>query len=263
MKLSPTTRTPLNSGGTIPVLGLGVWQMARGTETEQAVDWALKEGYRHIDTAKLYRNEESVGKAVLDSGIPRADIFITTKLWPTDAFDVETAFEASLKKLGTGYIDLYLVHWPVPLLGSRVWKRLEALYDQKLARAIGVSNYTQSQIEELLQDANVPPAVNQIEFNPFAYERDLVEYCQEKGIVIEAYSPLTRGVRLDDETVAKIAMQHAKTPAQVMLRWALQKNVIIIPKSSNKERIKENSDVFDFELSEEEMRRIDSLSVRY
>lgn len=263
MTITRQTRIKLNNGSEIPLLGLGVWQMAKGQETEQAVDWALKSGYRHIDTAKLYRNEESVGKAVKDSAIPREEIFITTKLWPTDAFDVDSAFETSLQKLGLEYIDLYLVHWPVPLLGSRTWKRLEALYDQKLARAIGVSNYSQSQLQELLRDANVPPVVNQIEFNPFAYEKDLLVYCQSNDIAVEAYSPLTRGVRLDDDTMGKIAMQHTKTPAQVMLRWALQKNVIIIPKSSNKDRIQENADVFDFELSEEEIRRIDSLSVRY
>ena len=262
MTITRQTKTKLNNGVEIPVLGLGVWQMAKGAETEQAVDWALKAGYRHIDTAKLYRNEESVGKAVLESSIPRKEVFITTKLWATDAFDVDSAFETSLQKLGTPYIDLYLIHWPVPLLGSRTWKRLEALYDQKLVRAIGVSNYSIPQIEELLRDAHTPPVINQIEFNPFAFEKDLVAFCQSKDIAIEAYSPLTRGVHLDDETIAKIAMQHSKSPAQVMLRWALQKNVIIIPKSSNKERIKENADIFDFELADDEMRRVDSLGVR-
>jgi diketogulonate reductase-like aldo/keto reductase len=260
MTLTRTATKKLTSGTEIPVLGLGVWQMAQGAETELAVTWALEAGYRHIDTATLYRNEESVGEAVRKSGIPREEIFITTKLWTTDAFDVESAFEASMQKLDLGYIDLYLIHWPVPLLGGRTWKKLEELYDQKLARAIGVSNYSTSQIEELLRDAHVPPAVNQIELNPFAYERDLIGYCQTHDIAIEAYSPLTRGVRLDDDTIGKIATQHSKTPAQVMLRWALQKGAIILPKSSKKQRIEENANVFNFDLNEDNMRRIDTLS---
>jgi diketogulonate reductase-like aldo/keto reductase len=262
MTLTLQSRIKLNNGREIPLLGLGVWQIANGNETTQAVTWALEAGYRHVDTAKLYKNEESVGEAVRKSGIPREDIFITTKLWPTDAFDVEAAFDASMKRLDISYIDLYLIHWPVPLLGGRTWKKLEKLYDQKLARSIGVSNYSISQLEELLQGANTVPAVNQIEFNPFSYERDLVDFCDRHNILVEAYSPLTRGVRLDDETIGKLAMRHAKSPAQIMLRWAVQKGAIVIPKSANKGRIEENTHLFDFELTDDEMRRIDSLSGR-
>ncbi len=260
LKLTLQSRLPLNSGNHIPLLGLGVWQIPQGKETEQAVRWALDAGYRHFDTAKLYGNEDSVGGAIRASNIPRGDIFVTTKLWPTDAFDVDAAYESSAKKLGLDYIDLYLVHWPIPLLGGHTWKKLESLYEQKLVRSIGVSNYTQTQLEELLSGCNTPPAVNQIEFNPFTYEKELLAYCQKKGVVVEAYSPLTRGMHLDNDAISKIAMQHKKTAAQIMLRWALQKGTVIIPKSSNKERIAENADVFDFELAADDMRRLDSVS---
>jgi diketogulonate reductase-like aldo/keto reductase len=213
MNLTLDARKKLNNGSEIPILGLGVWQMAQGVETESAVTWALTSGYRHIDTATLYRNEESVGEAIKRSGIPREEVFLATKLWPTDAFDVEAAFEASMQKLDLGYIDLYLIHWPVPLLGGRTWKKMEELYDQKLARAIGVSNYSISQIEELLRGANTPPTINQIEMNPFAYERDLIEFCEKNDIAVEAYSPLTRGVRLDDETVRQNRDEPQQNPS--------------------------------------------------
>ena len=258
--LTHNTRLPLSSGASIPILGLGVWQIAPGEDTERAVAWALKAGYRHIDTATLYANEESVGKAIRESGIPREEIFVTTKLWPTDAFMVDEAFERSLKKLGLDYVDLYLVHWPIPLLGERTWKHMEGLYRQRLSHTIGVSNYSRSQLENLLRHASVPPAVNQIECNPFSYEKDLLDFCQANSIVVEAYSPLTRGLHLDDETIAKVAMQYRKSPAQVLLRWALQKGTVVIPKSSKKERIEENAEIFDFELNDEDMRRLDSLS---
>ncbi len=260
LQLTLHSKLVLNTGNVIPVLGLGVWQIPQGFKTEQAVTWALEAGYRHFDTAKLYLNEASMGKAIRESKIPREEIFVTTKLWTTDAFNVDIAFETSAKKIGLEYIDLYLIHWPIPLLSSHTWKKLESLLEQKLVRSIGVCNYTLTQLDELLKDCNTPPAVNQIEFNPFNYEKELLDYCQQKGIVVEAYSPLTRGIHLDNENITKIAMQHKKTPAQIMLRWALQKGVVVIPKSSNKDRIIENADVFDFELPLDEMRRIDAVS---
>ncbi len=258
-RLSLSTTKKLNNGIEIPILGLGVWQMARGQETEEAVRRALEVGYRHIDTAKLYRNEESVGKAVLESPLPREDVFITTKLWSTDAFDVEGAFATSLQKLGLGYVDLYLIHWPVPLFGNRVWKQLERLYDQKLVRAIGVSNYNVSQLKELLAFANVPPAVNQVEFNAFNHYREMLDYCTAHQIALEAYSPLTRGTQLDDERLVKIGMHYGKNPAHVLLRWVIEKGAIAIPKSSNAQRIGENADIFDFELTKEDTFTLDNL----
>ena len=254
------SQLPLNNGGVIPVLGLGVWQIPPGDETYKAVSLALEAGYRHIDTARLYSNEESVGAAIKESTVPRDEVFVTTKLWPTDAFDVERAFDTSLKKLGLEYVDLYLIHWPIPLLGRRTWKSMEGLVEKKSLRAIGVSNYSLSQLQELLATCDIPPAVNQIEFNPFSYENDLLDFCMQKGIVVEAYSPLTRGMHLDDATINKIAMHHKRTPAQVMLRWALQKGTVVIPKSSNQDRIVENADIFTFDLTEDDMRRIDSIT---
>ncbi|MDQ5955639.1 MAG: hypothetical protein QG621_642 [Patescibacteria group bacterium] len=255
-----TTTLPLHGGHTIPTLGLGVWQMTQSEETEQAIMYALSVGYRHIDTAKLYGNEESVGKAIQQSTIPREEIFVTTKLWPTDAFSAETALQDSLKRLGLAYVDLYLIHWPIPLFGDRVWKQMETLAQQGLARNIGVSNYSRTQMEELLEQATIPPAVHQIECNPFTYDRKLIEFCQQHNIVVEAYSPLTRGLHLDDATIVKLAMHYAKTPAQIMLRWALQKGTVVIPKSSNKARITENADIFSFSISADDMRRLDALS---
>lgn len=253
------SRIQLTQGTDIPVLGLGVWQMD-AEETERSVASALAAGYRLVDTATLYKNEESVGKAVRESNIAREAIFVTTKLWPTDALDARAAFEASLRRLGLSYVDLYLIHWPVPFLSSRIWKQLEALYDEKLVRAIGVSNYSISQLEEILRDASVPPAVHQIELNPFSYDKQMLAFCQAHDMVVEAYSPLTRGLHLDDPTIGKVAMQHSKTPAQIMLRWALQKGAVVIPKSSNTERIEENADIFNFELSDADMRRLDTLA---
>ena len=260
--LQKETRLALPHDGSIPVLGLGVWQMADGEETIDAVRWALDAGYRHIDTATLYANEASVGRAVLESGIPREEVFVTTKLWPTDAFDAEAALMRSLRTLGFEYVDLYLIHHPVPLFGDRVWRMLEELQARGLARAVGVSNYSLSQLQELLRIANVIPAVNQIEMHPFSYDRALVDFCRKEGIVVEAYSPLSRGLHLDDATVVKLAMRYGKSPAQLMLRWALQKDAVVIPKSSRREHIIENADIFSFEIDGDDMRRLDTLHAR-
>jgi len=252
----PTRELP--GGVRMPVLGLGVWQMAAGAETEQAVEWALEAGYRHVDTAAMYRNEQSVGAAVRRSGLPREDVFVTTKLLPMRA-SAERELDRSLRRLGLDYVDLYLIHWPVPLAGDRRWRELESLRERGLARAIGVSNYGRDRLEGLLRHASQPPAVNQVQFSPFQYRRRLLEYCLEHGIVFEAYSPLDRGKRLDDPTIAGIAGRIGRTPAQVMLRWAIQHAAVVIPKSSREDRIRSNAQVFDFELDEGDMQALDAL----
>jgi diketogulonate reductase-like aldo/keto reductase len=249
----------LNNGVVIPTLGLGVYQMQEGEETEHAVRWALEAGYRLIDTAKLYANERSVGKAIRESGIAREEIFITTKLWPTDFLNPQAAFDRSFDKLDLGYIDLYLVHFPIPYVPANVWRTFERLYSEGRVRAIGVSNYSVAQLEKLLASCEVPPAVNQVKFNPFSYKKDLLEFCTQMGIVVEAYSPLTQGGKLHHPVIEQIAKAHAKSPAQLMIRWALEQRTVVIPKSSRKERIIENAEVYDFELSAEEMQLLNTL----
>jgi diketogulonate reductase-like aldo/keto reductase len=192
----------LNNGVVIPTLGLGVWQMKEGKETEESVQWALAAGYRLIDTAKLYANEKSVGRAIRESGIPREEIFVTTKLWPTDFIDPETAFERSFNKLDLGYVDLYLIHFPILLSHKGIWKVFEKLYKEKRVRAIGVSNYGISDMEKLFAFCTIPPMVNQIKFNPFCYDESRLQYCASKNIVVEAYSPLTQGRKISHPLIA-------------------------------------------------------------
>ncbi len=259
MALSVPAYVTLANGIRMPTLGLGVWKMKEGEETEQAVRVALHAGYRLIDTAKLYGNERSVGRAVRESGLPREEIFVTTKLFPTDALDPEGAFEKSFERLGLDYIDLYLIHWPVPLAHARLWRSLERFYEEKRVRAIGVSNYGIRDLEVTLEGASVPPMVNQIEFNPFAYQKEVLEFSQAKGIVVEAYSPLTVGRKLRHPVIAEVARRHNRSPAQILIRWALQHGTVVIPKSSHEERIRENIDVFGFELSESDMAELDAL----
>jgi methylglyoxal/glyoxal reductase len=257
----------LNGGVVMPALGLGVWQMREGAETENAVRWALDAGYRMIDTARLYGNERSVGRAMRMSGIPRAEIFVTTKIWPTGFFNPEKAFETSFGKLDIGYIDLYLIHFPADFipgfraLRKRVWNVLETLLARGRVRAIGVSNYSIANIEEVLATGNIAPAVNQVRFNPFAYKGALLDYCKTKSIVVEAYSPLTRAKRLNHPVLRKLADAHGRSSAQILLRWALQHGTVVIPKSSNRERIIANAQVFDFQLTDAEMRELDGLTV--
>jgi diketogulonate reductase-like aldo/keto reductase len=242
----------------MPVLGLGVWQMAAGRETEQAVTWALEAGYRHIDTASLYRNEQSVGAAFRNSGLPREEVFITTKLMPAHASATRELVK-SLKRLNLDYVDLYLIHWPTPLVHGRYWRQLESLQEKGLAREIGVSNYSREQLRALGRGAAKPPAVNQVQFSPFHFRRRLLDYCLEQGIVFEAYSPLDRGKGLRDPLITEVAVRLDRTPAQIMLRWAVQHQAVVIPKSSREERIRSNAQLFDFELSDDDMRRLDAL----
>ena len=242
----------------MPVLGLGVWKMAAGTETEQAVEWALEAGYRLIDTASTYRNEQSVGAALRRSGLPREQVFVTTKLLPVHAHS-SRELAKSLERLGLDYVDLYLIHWPIPFRNTHVWRELEALQEQGLAREVGVSNFGTEKLESLLRSGRRPPAVDQVQFSPFHFRRRLLDYCLEHGIVFEAYSPLERGSGVHDPTIRDVAERAGRTPAQVMLRWAIQHQAVVIPKSSNRERIRSNAQVFDFELGEDDMRALDGL----
>jgi diketogulonate reductase-like aldo/keto reductase len=251
----------LNNGVSMPLLGLGVYLMRPGKETYQAVKAALEVGYRLVDTASLYGNEEDVGRAVRDSSIPREEVFITTKLWNDDhGYDSALrAFDASLKRLGLGSVDLYLIHFPVPKVREESWRALEKILASGRARAIGVSNYTERHLKDLLRHSSVVPAVNQVEFSPFLYQRDLLEFCRKQRIQVEAYAPLTAGSRLNDPRITAIAKKHGRTNAQVLLRWAVQHEVVVIPKSRNAGRIKENAQVFDFELTNEEVSALNGL----
>ena len=264
MALTMESRITLNDGSKIPVLGLGVWQAAAGKETRKAVSFALESGYRLIDTAKLYGNERDVGVAVRESGIPREEIFITTKLWNSDqGFESALrAFEGSRRELGLDYVDLYLIHWPEPRLRHESWKALLKIREQGLARSIGVSNYTIPHLEELLPTTPIPPSVDQVEFHPFLYQRELLEYCQKHRIQLEAYSPLTRGHRLKHPVITEIAATYGRTPAQILIRWSLQHGLVVIPKSVRPERIRENADVFGFEIKAPDMARLDALDER-
>jgi len=249
----------------MPILGIGVWKMSPGEETRNALKYALGAGYRLIDTARLYGNERDVGWAVRASGIPRDEIFVTTKLWNSDhGYDAAVkAFNRSVRELDLGYIDLYLIHWPVSGLRGDSWRALTKLYEEGKCRAIGVSNYTIHHLEELLAASRVVPAVNQVEFSPFLYQKPLLDYCRKEEIQLEAYSPLTKGARLGDSRLANLAAKYRRTPAQILIRWAIQHDVIVIPKSSRPERILENSRVFDFEISPADMDALDSLSEDY
>jgi diketogulonate reductase-like aldo/keto reductase len=254
---------PLNNGVGIPTFGLGVYQARAGKPTRQAVGWALESGYRHFDTAAIYGNEADVGAALRASDIPRDQVFVTTKLWNHDhGYDATLgAMDASLARLGFEYVDLYLVHWPVPGLRRDTWRAMEQLLRDGRARAIGVSNYMVRHLDELLADCTIKPAVNQIELSPFNYRHraDVVAMCRQHDIAIEAYSPLTKGRRLKHPVVREIAGAHGRTVAQVLLRYVLEKETIALVKSVRRERIRENIDVFDFQLTPEEMARLDAL----
>jgi len=267
-ELTPQSAYLLNNGTSIPVLGLGVWQMAEGGETANAVKWALQTGYRLIDTAKIYGNEAEVGRAIKESGVPREQLFVTTKLWNEDQGyePALKAINASLERLGMDYIDLYLIHWPFydrEKTGNKreeTWKAMEEIYRSGKAKAIGVSNYTIEHLEEMKNYAKILPAVNQVEFHPFLYQRDLLDYCWQNDIVLEAYSPLVHGKKLEDERITAIAKKYGKSNVQVLIRWSLQHGNVVIPKSSHKERIEENFNVFDFTLDALDMKDLDDLN---
>jgi diketogulonate reductase-like aldo/keto reductase len=273
----------LNDGREIPQLGLGVWRIPAG-KCEAAVRAAFEAGYRHIDTASFYGNEESVGVAMRASGISRQEIFITTKLWNSDHASPERALEMSLRRLKLDFVDLYLIHYPVPQR-LRSWRALEKLQQQGKARSIGVSNFTIRHLTELLGQTDTVPAVNQVEFHPYLYQRELLEFCVSRGIVIEAYSPLTQGERLKDRKLIAIAKKYpitsqsstgrpqklsffsgasrgvgTKSTAQILIRWAIQHHLVVIPKSVNPSRLRENAEVFDFEITEEDMQTLDGFN---
>jgi diketogulonate reductase-like aldo/keto reductase len=251
----------LDGGVLMPRLGLGVWQLKEGPETEQAVEWALEIGYRHVDTATFYRNERSVGVALRRSGVPREQVFVTTKWLPILRNpDVELA--RSLKRLGLEYVDLYLIHWPLPGRMSRGWREFEAIQERGLARAIGVSNFGSDRLARLLRVASRPPAVNQVHFSPLHFRPKILADCARQGIVVEAYSPLEHGRAFGNPTVVEIAQRLERTEAQVLLRWAIQHDAVVIPKSARRDRIRENAQIFDFEISPDDMRRLDALDVK-
>lgn len=251
----------LNNNVEMPYLGLGVWKSNNEEEVVNAVQWAIEAGYRHIDTAMIYKNEAGVGEGLRQSGIDRKEMFVVSKVWNSDQGYESTlkAFETSLKKLQLDYLDLYLVHWPVAGKYKDTWRALEYLYEQGKVRAIGVSNFMQHHLEDLLPEVKVIPAVNQMEFHPRLIQQDLVDFCMDKGIRYEAWSPLMQGKVFNMEIFEQLANKYDKTIAQIVLRWDLQMGVITIPKSSNKQRIQENGDLFDFELSEEDMQTIRDL----
>ncbi len=255
------SRVKLNNGVEIPWVGLGVFQSEPGKTTQQAVEWALEIGYRHVDTAALYGNEESVGRGLEASGLPRDEVFVTTKVWNTDqGYDKAlAAFDTSMKKLQLDVVDLYLIHWPMNGTRLETWKALEKLYQDGRVRAIGVSNFLVHHLEELAENSGIVPAVNQVEFHPFLLQRDLLDYDHEHGIRHEAWSPLTRAKLWDDPVIDEIASKHGKSRAQVLLRWDLQHGVVTIPKSVHRERIEENAKLFDFELDDGDMKKLDGL----
>ncbi len=247
----------LVDGNAIPLLGLGVWQVGEGRECEDAVRWALEAGYRHIDTAQAYGNERSVGRAVRDSGVPREEIFITTKFYPRRK-DAEAEARRSLVRLRVEHVDLYIIHWPRggP---TRAWDGMQRARERGYARSIGVSNFSVGELDELLAVADTPPVVNQVQFSPFEYRRALLQGCEQRGVAIEAYSPLGRGRHLGDDRVREIAGRLGRTPAQVLVRWCLERDLVVLPKSTHRERIEQNAQVFHFTLSDDDMAALDAL----
>lgn len=252
----------LNDGVKIPVIGLGVWKSKNGKECYDAVLKALEIGYRHIDTAAIYGNEESVGKAIADSKILREELFITTKLWNSDQSYPRCldALKLSLDRLGLSYVDLYLIHFPVTSTRKQAWKGLLELKEKKLTRSIGVSNYTVSHLQEMKTYSDVVPSVNQVEFHPFLNQIELAHYCKKENILIEAYSPLAHGQKVDDAELEKMGKSYGKTPAQILIRWSIQSGFAPLPKSVNPKRILENFGVFEFTLSDADFQKLNSMN---
>jgi diketogulonate reductase-like aldo/keto reductase len=263
MSLHIGTTLDLNHGRAIPLFGLGTFRSPEGAATRAAVRNALEVGYRHIDTAASYGNEADVGAALRESDVPRGEVFVTTKLAPSDhGYDSALrGFDASLERLGLDHVDLYLIHWPGGGDRRGSWRALERIHGEGRAGAIGVSNYMVSHLREVLEDGSVVPAVNQLELHPFNYRNrlDVIALCRDNGIAVEGYSPLTKARRFDDATLQEVAGRHDRAVAQVLIRWALQHRIVTIPKSTSPERIRENAHVFDFSLDDADMERIDRL----
>ena len=257
-----SSKLKLNNGVEVPYLGLGTFQLKDGEEAYNAVKWAIELGYKHIDTATIYGNEVSVGKAIKDSGIARNDIFVTTKLWNDDMRQDNqlNAIDESLKRLGLDYVDLYLIHWPVKDKYVESWKKMEEIYKSGKAKAVGVSNFNIRHIEDILAVSDLVPAVNQYECSPELTMVELVDYCNKKGIRFEPWAPLGKGETLKRPEITAMAEKYGKTPAQIVLRWGLQREFFNIPKSANKPRIEENSKIFDFELSEADYKALFALN---
>jgi len=260
-KLKIGSRVALSDGNSMPLLGLGVWDAKSGKETYDAVIHALSKGYRHIDTAEMYGNEKDVGSAVIDSGIAREEIFITTKLWDSGlGYDhALNAFDVSLKKLNLEYIDLYLIHWPEKGSRREIWSALERIKKEGRSLSIGVSNFAPKHLNEILINADFTPTVNQIEMSPFLHQQEISSFCKKENIHLTGYCPLARGTRFNNPLLCRVAEETNKTAAQVMIRWAIQNGNTVIPKSVRPKRIEENADVFDFELREDQIKILDEL----
>lgn len=254
----------LNTGNSMPVIGFGTWEVVPDSAARQAVESALRVGYRLLDTAKVYGNEAGVGQAIRESNIKREEIFVTTKLWNEDQGYESTleAIDDSLKRLQLDYADLYLIHWPQTGTRRESWRAMEQVHQSGKAKNVGVSNYTIRHLEELLSESTLVPAVNQVEFHPYIYadQKPLLEFCKAHGIVLEAYSPLSKGTRKSHGTIARIAKKHQKSEQQVTLRWCLQHGTVPLPRSTNPEHMKDNFDIFSFELDDEDMATLDGLS---
>ena len=255
----------LNTNREMPLLGLGVYKATGENEAENAVISAVESGYRLIDTASVYKNEENVGRGIARCGVPRNELFITTKVWNTAQRlgDIQGAFERSLDRLKLDYVDLYLIHWPVPGGYLSTWKVLEEIQKSGRALSIGVSNFEIRHLEELEANSGIIPAVNQIECHPLCYPKELIDYCQNKGIQIQAYAPLARGAYLDNDVMCVLGTKYARTPAQIGLRWATQKGISVIPKSVHPDRIRSNGNIFDFTIEQEDMDLIDTLNENF
>lgn len=251
----------LHNGVKMPYFGLGVYLSEDGAEVINAVKWALESGYRHIDTAAIYKNEEGVGEGIRKSGIEREELFVVSKVWNSDQGYESTikAFNDSLERLGLDYLDLYLIHWPVAEKYKETWKALEHLYAEGKVKAIGVSNFMQHHLEDLLSEAQIVPMVNQMEFHPYLVQQELLDFCKKHKIQYEAWSPMMQGKIFEMDEFKQLAQKYNKTIAQIVLRWDIQKGVVTIPKSSKKERIIANSQIFDFAISKEDMLIIDRL----
>jgi diketogulonate reductase-like aldo/keto reductase len=260
--LDLTSKVKLNNGWQMPLLGLGTWQAKDGEIAYYAVRFALEQGYRHIDTARIYGNEASVGRAIRDSGIPRAQIWVTTKLFLMYGANAEQMFADSFKRLNLEYIDLLLIHFPIPGIVTKNWRKLEQIYGEGKVRSLGVSNHSIKQIETVLSMAKVKPVLNQIKCSPYNYNPKMHAFLKANDMFMEAYSPLTRGHNLLDAKLMEIATRYHKSPAQILIRWCLQKEIIVIPKSVHENRIKENADVYGFEISEADMQILDGFSKR-